>query len=208
MAAVRARLAAFHRKLLAASALDRHSASIRTNRVHTMLHQLLTNTPRWVWILLIALAWLGMRQTLSRTVSLKRITLVPLAMLGLSLYGTVSAFGTIPQIMLTWLVAGACVATAVLQTPLPAATRYDPVARRFTQPGSWVPLLLIMGIFVTRYVVGAISAIQPALLQDLRVSLSFAALYGGASAAFLARAARLWRMALAAERLPRTIVVA
>ena len=173
-----------------------------------MLHQMLTNTPRWVWILPIALLWLGMSQTLTRAVSLKRITFLPLAMIGLSLYGTVSAFGPHPQVLLAWLLAGAGVAAAVLQTSLPAATRYDAASHRFTLPGSWVPLLLILGIFVIKYAVGAISAVQPALLQDLRFSLCFAALYGGASGAFLARAARLWRMALAADRLPRTIVVA
>lgn len=43
-----------------------------------MLYQILANTPRWVWVLLLTLLWLGLSQAVSRAASLKRITLLPL----------------------------------------------------------------------------------------------------------------------------------
>ncbi|MDO8699747.1 MAG: hypothetical protein Q7J75_04915 [Rhodoferax sp.] len=165
-----------------------------------MLNQILANTPRWVWVLLIVLLWLGFSQAVTRTASLKRITIMPLAMIGLSLYGTVAVFGAEPLVLLVWLCAGGLTATLVLQQPLHDATRYDNWTQRFTLPGSWVPLMLILGIFMTKYIVGAVTAMQPALAHDAGFSLAFGALYGAFSGAFLGRAARLWRLALHNDR--------
>ena len=166
-----------------------------------MLNQILTNTPRWVWVLLIVLLWLGFSQVVTRTASLKRITLMPLAMIGLSLYGTITTFDAGAQVLLVWLCTGGLMATLVLQQPLHDATRYDTWTQRFTLPGSWVPLMLILGIFMTKYIVGAVTAMQPALAHDASFSLAFGALYGAFSGVFLARTARLWRLALQADRL-------
>ncbi|MEI8325617.1 MAG: DUF6622 family protein, partial [Betaproteobacteria bacterium] len=62
-----------------------------------MLNQILSNTPRWVWVLLLALLGLGLSQAVTRSASLKRITILPLVLVGLSLSGTLSAFGADPQ---------------------------------------------------------------------------------------------------------------
>lgn len=164
-----------------------------------MLHQVFSNTPRWVWVLLLALLWIGCKQAVTRTASLKRITVMPLVMTGLSLSGTVTAFGAEPMVLLAWLGAASLVGTVVLQRPLPHATHYNPVERRFSIPGSWVPLLLIVGLFITKYVVGAATSMHPALAQNANFSLCFGALYGAFSGLFLARAARLWRLALASN---------
>jgi hypothetical protein len=171
-----------------------------------MLNQIIANTPRWVWILLLALLWLGLSQTLPRKATLKRITLMPLAMTGLSLYGTVAAFGTGAQVLLVWLGAASLTLMRLMQRALSAESRYDPTTRSFTLPGSWVPLMLILGLFVTKYIVGALTAMQPALVHEASFSLGFAMLYGAFSGVFLARAARLWRLAFDFDRLPRTIV--
>ena len=171
-----------------------------------MLYQIFTNTPRWVWVLLAALLWLGLSQALPRMASLKRITVMPLVMTGLALYGTVTAFGTDPQVLLVWLGAAGLVLLLLMQRTLPEGIRYDPSTRCFSLPGSWAPLMLILGLFITKYIVGAATALQPALSHEAGFSLGFAMLYGGFSGVFLARAARLWHLALQLEALPRTIV--
>jgi hypothetical protein len=182
---------------LALNAGVRHSSPITPlAKDLTMLSQIFAHTPAWVWGLLLALLWLGLSQAVTRTASLKRITLLPLAMTGLSLYGSVAAFGAGPQPLLVWLSACALAFALVLQQAPPDATRYDPATRRFALPGSWVPLLLILGIFVTKYFVGAVTTMQPALALGTSFSLGFAALYGAFAGIFLARAARLWRLAL------------
>lgn len=164
-----------------------------------MLHQILTSTPHWVWVLLIALLWLGLKQKVTRTATLRRVTVIPLAMSALSLYSTANALGAGPENLLAWLVASGLAAIWVFGQALPPATRYTPATQRFTLPGSWVPLLLMLGIFTTRYAAGALTATHPALLHETGVGLCFSALYGVFSGIFLARAARLWRLVLASE---------
>lgn len=173
-----------------------------------MLTQIFVNTPRWVWGLLLGLLWLGLSQAVTRTASLKRITLLPLAMTSLSLYGTVAAFGSDSQVLLVWLSACALSLTLALRQAPPDATHYDSTTRRFTLPGSWVPLMLILSIFMTKYFVGVATAMQPVLARDASFSLSIAALYGVFAGLFLARAARLWRLALLQERSGRSTLAA
>jgi hypothetical protein len=167
-----------------------------------MFEQILRNTPVWVWGLLLGLLSLGISQSFNRTVGLRRVTVMSLAMAGLSLFGTVSAFGSASQVLLTWLAAAIGVAGFVLSRPLPATTSYDPATRRFYLPGSWVPLGLMMGIFVTKYVAGVMLAMQPALAHQSGPALAAAALYGAFSGAFVARAIRLLRLARQAQTGP------
>lgn len=164
-----------------------------------MLNQIVTHTPVWVWPLLLALLWLGLSQTVTRSVTLRRITILPLVLTGLSLQGTVGAFGASPSVLLVWLVGAALSATLVLQQPLSDQTRYDSWTQRFTLPGSWAPLLLILGIFVTKYAVGAATGLQPGLRGNAEFSLGVAAVYGAFSGVFLARSGRLWHLAQRAE---------
>ncbi len=171
-----------------------------------MLNQVFYNTPRWVWVLLLALFWLGLSQALPRTASLKRITLMPVAMTGLSLYGAVTAFGTGAQVLLVWLTAAVLMFLLVKQRARSGVISYDPATRRFKLAGSWVPLMLILGLFVTKYLVGVATAMQPALVHEAGFSLGFATLYGAFSGVFLARASHLWRVALQFDRRPGTIV--
>ena len=162
-----------------------------------MLMQILTHTPKWVFVLFVGLLWLGLKQMLPRSMGINRATIVPLAMTALSLYGVVSVFGETPQTLLTWVV-GAAVAFAVyFQLSSTAKIQYDAASRRFNVPGSVVPLILFMGIFLTKYAVGVSITLQPALAHDSSFALSIGMLYGAFSGVFLARAAQLWRVALA-----------
>jgi preprotein translocase subunit SecF len=165
-----------------------------------MLNLILIQTPKWVWLLLAALLWLGLSQTVSRTASMKRITLMPLAMIGLSIFGTLSVFGTSLTIVLAWLGSGAVVLALILRKTSSAAIKYDAGKRLFSLPGSWVPLVLILGIFITKYIVGFMTAMQPSLAQDANFALFFTTLSGAFSGVFLARAVGLWRVAFQAEK--------
>lgn len=161
-----------------------------------MIMHILASTPKWVFILFLALLWLGLQQLLPRSVSLSRATVVPLAMTGLSLYGVTSAFGDSGQALLAW-IAGAVVVLSIsfnLQSAPPI--RFDARSRRFEMPGSAVPLVLFMGIFFTKYVVGVSIGMQPNLAQNSNFALTVSAIYGVFSGIFLARAAKLWRLAL------------
>lgn len=159
----------------------------------------LSKTPLWVGGLFAGLLALGLSQTRDRQVSQLRMAIMPLAMTGLSLWGTASAFGRSPlfgYVMLAWAVGALFVGGLVAMRPAPAGTRHDAASRSFQIPGSWMPMALILGIFLTKYIVGVDLTMQPGLAREAQYTLVVGALYGIFSGAFAGRAARLWRLAL------------
>ena len=160
-----------------------------------MLYLFISNTPIWVWPLLLGLLVLGLRQTRTQHMGWMRVTVLPLVLVGLSVYGTLAVAGAYPGALLLWALVAISAAALVLRQPLPASARYDLAHRRFTVPGSAVPLALMMGIFLTKYAVGATQALAPALLQTTLAAGSIAALYGLCSGVLLGRSLRLWKLA-------------
>lgn len=170
-----------------------------------MIGAILRNTPTWVWGLLAVLTALGASQFATRMVALRRLAIMPLAMGALSVWGMSTAFGsspTFPYALLAWLGVAACSFTALAVTAPPAGTQYDAWTGRFALPGSWAPLVLILGIFLVRYWVNVEVAIQPALARDSQYTLAVAAVYGLFSGIFAGRAARVVKLAW---RAPRTL---
>jgi hypothetical protein len=172
--------------------------------IQMLIHQpqaigtVLKSTPTWVWGLLAGLVVLGLSQVRTRTATFTRIAITPVVMLGLSLWGNISAFGRSPDVgfvLALWAGILAVTVIAVMQLPVPAGTQYDERSRTFHLPGSWMPMLLIVGIFLTKYVVGVDLAMQPSLALDSQYVLIVAGLYGVFSGIFAGRAARLWRLA-------------
>ena len=105
-----------------------------------------------------------------------------------------------------WAAAALLVGVATLRLAPASTAQYNPQARSFSLPGSGVPLALMMGIFCTKYALGVTLALQPALAREAAFALGLSALYGAFSGVFAARAARLWRLALAQDRRPMVAV--
>ena len=160
-----------------------------------MFIQIITHTPVWVWAILGLLVWVGLKQSVPRSVSLRRVTVLPLVMVGLSLAGMFSAFGAGGHALLAWGLAAVVAGAVVMTRSVPQATRYNSWTQQFELPGSWTPLVLMMGIFITKYAVGVALAMHPALARDALFGQSVGALYGAFSGVFVGRAARLWRLA-------------
>lgn len=160
-----------------------------------MFSMFVSNTPVWVWPLLLGLLVLGLRQTLTQQMGWMRVTALPLALVGLSLYGTLTVALAYPTALLLWAVVALSAAALVLRQPLPAGAHYDLARQRFTVPGSAVPLALMMGIFFTKYAVGATQALAPALLQSPIAATAIAGMYGLCSGVLLGRSLRLWKLA-------------
>ncbi len=161
-----------------------------------MLMQILAHTPTWVFALFGILVLLGGKQLVPNTTSLTRVAVMPIAMMGFSIYGVLSAFAAMPLAMVGWAIAAAVLGLVVSRMPLPASTRYAAATRTFHAAGSPIPLALMMGIFFTKYIVGVSVAMHPELPANLGFALSIGTLYGAFSGIFAARALRLWKLAL------------
>ncbi len=165
-----------------------------------MLTDIFLHTPKWVFFLFATLLWLGAKQLIANSVSLGRVTIMPIVMTGLSIFGVASAFGDSSLTLLAWAAAALTALTFVLQRGVPAGTRYNEATRRFHVAGSAVPLLLMMGIFFTKYVVGATLAVRPEIRHDAAFALAVPVLYGVFSGVFAGRAVRLWKLAIREDR--------
>lgn len=157
-------------------------------------------TPVWVWGLLAGLVPLGLIQLREREIGWRRAALPSLGLALLSAVGLGADLSASPSAGLAlavWLLgASAMLAAGSLRAPR-AGTRYDPVSGRFQLPGSVVPLLSMLLIFLVKYGVGVELAMQPDLRHDTAFALGLAAIYGAFSGLFASRPLTLWRVATA-----------
>jgi len=152
-----------------------------------MLLAILEHTPRWVWLLLVALLASGIAQSRPRRVTLTRLTVLPAALTGLSLLGVVGAFaGTAATA--GWAVGLAAATALALALGAPPGARWQADERRLALPGSWLPLALMLGLFAVKFGVNVLLARAPQLRHAAALAATAGLAYGAFSGLFLGRA--------------------
>jgi hypothetical protein len=168
-----------------------------------MILTILQHTPVWVFGLLLALIALGVSQSFPRSVTLQRITVLPLVLITWSLSGVTMSFGASPlggQALLAW-VTGVAASVLLLRGRVDvSAVTFSAAARRFQLPGSWVPLVLMLSLFALKYGAGVSLAMTPQLRQSLPFVVTASLAFGAFSGVFLARTLALWSVARVALR--------
>ncbi|MES2633564.1 MAG: DUF6622 family protein [Pseudomonadota bacterium] len=162
------------------------------------LPQILNGTPTYVWGILAALTVLGLTQARDRTASLTRIAVMPVVMTIMGLWGMFGAFSSSPMFgyaVLAWIASASVMIALVGTMAPPQGASYDAASRTFAVSGSLVPMALILAIFLTKYVVGVETSMNPGLARDGQYSMIVGALYGMFSGIFAGRALRLLRLA-------------
>jgi hypothetical protein len=156
-----------------------------------MIVNILEHTPTWVWIVFAGLLALGLSQIRTREVSKARATILPLIMVALSLSGMLSAFGQVPIALAGWVVG--VVLTLRFLAPFVGVrgALWLPETNRFRVQGSWIPVMLIVGVFLTKYVAGVAMAIHPSLAADTTFALFLSLVYGVFAGLFWGRARSL-----------------
>ena len=165
-----------------------------------MFIEILHRTPSWVFVLLFALVVLGYGQTRDRSVRGSLLTLLPAAMIVLSLYGVLGAFGLNPLGLGAWAL-GVAIAIAIAagsgrgSALLRRGVVYSAATRTFFVPGRWWPLALMMLIFLVRYAVAVAIARRPHVVESLAFAGLVSLAYGLLSGVFLARALAIRQVA-------------
>jgi hypothetical protein len=153
--------------------------------------QVFKGTPLWVWGILAALVVLGIQQMRPRAVKRYTVLIAPVAFLAVGLM----AAGRGPAGFTAWaftLVATAAFSYFVWQPT--GGARYDARSDRLNMPGSVVPMLLMLSIFLLNYAINVTLAINPALRGELAWQVGPAVVLGALSGLFIGRAATLFRM--------------
>jgi hypothetical protein len=156
-----------------------------------MILNILEHTPFWVWVTFCAVLALGISQIRTREVSSARATVLPVVMIALSLSGVLGAFSQVPLALGAWVVGlGVSLKLAGRVLAVRGAS-WSADTRHFRVPGSFVPLMLILGVFVTKYVAGVMLAINPSLAANTSVAILLSLVYGAFAGLFWARARSL-----------------
>jgi len=154
-----------------------------------MLRQIILNTPPWVWALLAFLIYRGLLASTDRSIALRQTLIMPLVMLVLSVQSTVAAFGLSAATAPLWLLCFAIGSAAAWLLFDRNSVAAQPQRGSVVLYGSWQPMLLMMGIFLTKYAVGVLLALQPAYAQQMPFVAGVCALYGSFSGIFIGRMA-------------------
>ena len=143
-----------------------------------LIGNVLGYTPVWVWFLLVGLIALGLKWTQPRQTGLTGIFVVPAIMVLLSLSHLLS--DGLSMVSLAALALGGLLGVAA---GLSLERRYRPVALgggRLQLAGEWTPMLVMLGVFLTRYTGAAVAAAAPVVAEGLEFRL----MLGGLSAFF------------------------
>ena len=153
--------------------------------------QILKGTPIWVWVILAALIYLCGKQLKARVVKRYSVLIAPVVFLFVGLM----AAGRGPVGFATWAVSLISVAAVTFFVWQPTGgARYEASGDRLHMPGSAVPMLLMLAIFLLNYVINVVLAINPAYRSQLAWQVGPALILGALSGVFIGRAATLFRM--------------
>jgi hypothetical protein len=160
----------------------------------TMLSQILTNTPLWVFGLFFALLALGIVQIRPRKAPMRRIIISPVVFLILSFMGVITAFGFSPVPLLAWLSGYFLAAYLIKQASSNTGNSFNAATRTFQLAGSNVPLMLMLSIFFVKYFVGASTGMHASYTLHPHFPVVVSLLYGVLSGAFAGRAWKLLQL--------------
>ena len=160
-----------------------------------MFIEILKRTPLWVFVLFFVLLTVGYFQSKKRKISRGKVTLFPFAMIALSFYGVLSAFGVASVGLFSWAVGIAGAVCLGLKIIPQRGVTFSTEELLFSIPGSWFPLALMMAIFFTKFTVGVILSRQLPIANEPVFIGAISLLYGFFSGLFLARAFAIWRCA-------------
>lgn len=163
-----------------------------------MLQQILSHTPLYVWAILAFLIQRGVAASVTREQPLGRLAILPLAMLLLSLLDLNGKFGLGAATVAAWLASATLAALASWQWIGQDSIGAGSVAGSVRQRGSWLPLVLMLAIFVLKFSLAVLLAVRPEARHNLALALAASGLFGLFNGIFFGRLARA-----AAVLLPR-----
>lgn len=161
-----------------------------------MLIKILIHTPLYVWAILALLVWRGIAAMHDGEMAVRNLFIIPVIMLAMSLQDIAAKFGGAYVPLCAWVGGAGAVIMLVLKfagAGVSAGADHGSVRVQ----GSKMPLAIMMGIFLTKYVTAVTLVIQPHLSE----STLFQALVSGLSGAFsgyflgcLARNVMSWQL--------------
>jgi hypothetical protein len=135
------------------------------------------------------LLYRGYLASKDREMSLFKVALIPLVMLGLALAG-IRTDGVLGEAVWAVWALGVAVSASLIWKLSTRDIAVNRAAGTVLQRGSWMSMGLMVAIFVTKYAVAVLSAIRPELAHSLAFAAGVTLLFGVFNGLFLGRLAR------------------
>ena len=156
---------------------------------------MLAHVPPWVFGVFVLLLALGILLSRPRAVHPVAPVLMAAGFIAYSLYGVISSFDLSPASVLPW--AAGALASVFLGGRLfgPSGMTRVTGTGKILVPGSWVPLALMMGIFLAKFVVGFVRGAHLPVGTQAWFAPAVCAALGCLSGGFTTRALNVRRFA-------------
>lgn len=125
--------------------------------------EIITNIPLFVWPLFAILLISGLRARKVHTVPMAALLLIPSVFFGWSIFSFFGKYTTASLANLFWFLClgvGFSIGFFHMQR---LKLRFDRQKKRVEMPGSWIPLMLSMSIFTSKFSIGMMSSTLPHL---------------------------------------------
>jgi hypothetical protein len=154
-----------------------------------MLQQILIRTPIYVWIILAMLVYRGIVASTDREMAFGKLLIIPLILPLLTLPDLAMKFGHAGLTLSTWTSAAAIAAIITFQLS-GARISHTGTAGKVLVRGSWLPLVLLMALFLTKYAANVMLVINPQARGDTLFIAVVCALFGLLNGIFFGRLLR------------------
>jgi len=156
-----------------------------------------SHIPTWVWAILGYIVFAGLKQSRETRMTRQRLIALPAFWLCFGAWGVLGRYGLASLPAVLW-IAGLALGLALTMRARAAAPRsalVDAESGSYVVPGSWLPLALMLSIFVAKFAQGVLLALHPAWGSLLVVQLGTGAVFGTISGAMLGRSLSVLRAA-------------
>ena len=131
-----------------------------------MLKTFISQTPLWVYILLIYLLFIGFKATKTNSVSLVKLSFMPAIFFAMSIHTVLSVLDINILIIITWVI---CLLMGVGLGQLivcQSNVKIDKETNLLTIPGTWSTFILIIIIFIYKYWINFEMAVNKEILEN------------------------------------------
>jgi hypothetical protein len=157
---------------------------------YAMLQQIVSHTPVYVWAILGLIAVRGVAASRERAAPYRSLFIMPAVMLALGLSSVAGRPQVGAVLAVAWLAAMAAGAALAWRWSGGQVAAVDRAARTVRLRGSWMPLALMMAVFVGKYAAAAATGMQPALAHNAAFAVASCTYFGLCNGVFIGRLLR------------------
>lgn len=146
-----------------------------------------SQTPWWVYVLFIFLVQRGIKASKPQVISIKKLTILPIVFIALSVHTIMIAFHVNVTVITVWLISmivGSFIGWILIRKHQFQVDRKHLLIRL---PGSWLTLILILAIFVFKYYFSYQIGSDPALAHQTMFKFSMLIATGICTGLFIGR---------------------